>query len=112
VHEDFKKVKFESVSRFLVNQEQNLKTHVKQRAMNLLKSAEQMENKNQAEIIRKIMTIAVTKLDEIKGNVPKKVEEASFEAALDGISSGKMDYKKDIVINELISAIRSEVKKI
>ena len=46
-HEDFKKVKFESVSRFLVNQEQNLKTHIKERAMNLLQTAEQMENKNQ-----------------------------------------------------------------
>lgn len=32
-------MKFESVSRFLVNQEQNLKTHVKERAMNLLNTA-------------------------------------------------------------------------
>lgn len=58
------------------------------------------------------MNIATSKLNEIKDNVPKKVEDASFEAALDGISSGKMDYKKDVIIDELITAIRSEVKKI
>ena len=58
------------------------------------------------------MQIATQKLSDIKSNVPKNVEDASFEAALDGISTGKMDYKKDIIISELISAIRNEVKKI
>lgn len=58
------------------------------------------------------MSIATNKLESIKKNVPKNIEDASFEAALDGISTGKMDYKKDIIIQELISAIRSEVQKI
>lgn len=43
-------------------------------------------------MLKNIMKGAIEELQRIKETIPKDVEEASFEAALDGIQSGKMDY--------------------
>ena len=112
LHRDFQNIKAESINRFVANEQLNLKKHVQSRATELLANAKSMEARNRAEIIGNILKKAVDEVERLQRNIPPQVVEASFEAALDGIASGAMDYKKDIVLPMVLERIRSEVSKL
>ena len=71
-----------------------------------------METKNRQEIINSILRKAVEEVDMLQKNSPDTVVEASFEAALDGIATGLMDYKKDIVLPMILEKVKTEVSKL
>lgn len=62
-------------------------------------------------MIREILEEALNEVNSIKQNVPKDVQEASFLAALDGISKGQMDYQKDIVLDKVQKKVEAKVQK-
>lgn len=51
-------------------------------------------------------------LNDIKQKVPLDVQNASFEAALEGIEKGYADYSKDIVLEKIKNKIQEKVKSI
>lgn len=112
LHRDFQSIKAESVNRFVANEQLNLKKHVQTRAIELLANAKSMEARNRAEIVGNILKKAVDEVERLQRNIPAQVVEASFEAALDGIASGAMDYRKDIVLPMVLERIRGEVAKL
>ena len=112
LHRDFQAIKTESVNRFVANEQLNLKKHIQNRASDLLNSAKTMEKRNRQEIINGILRKAVEEVEKLQKNIPAKVVEASFEAALDGIASGLMDYKKDIVLPMILDKVKAEVSKL
>lgn len=112
LHRDFQNIKTESVNRFVANEQLNLKKHIQTRAADLLNNAKSMETRNRQEIINNILRKAVQEVESLQKNIPAKVVEASFEAALDGISSGVMDYKKDVVLPMILERVKAEVAKL
>ena len=112
LHRDFQNIKAESVNRFIANEQSNLKAHIHNRAAELLNTAKSMEAKNRQEILNNVLKRAVDEVEALQRNIPPQVIEASFESALDGIASGTMDYKKDIVLPLILERIRSEVAKL
>lgn len=112
LHRDFQNIKAESVNRFVANEQLNLKKHIQTRASELLGMAKTMETKNRQEIINGILRKVVDEVENLQKNIPAKVVAASFEAALDGIASGAMDYKKDIVLPMILERVRVEVSKL
>ena len=112
LHRDFQNIKAESVNRFVANEQLNLKKHIQHRAQELLANAKSMEARNRQEIINNILRKVVEEVENLQKNIPPKVVEASFEAALDGISTGVMDYKKDIVLPMILEKVRHEVSKL
>ena len=112
LHRDFQNIKTESINRFVANEQLNLKKHIQNRAAGLLSNAKSMEAKNRQEIINGILKKVVSEVESLQKNIPAKVLEASFEAALDGISTGVMDYKKDIVLPMILEKAKAEVSKL
>ena len=112
LHRDFQSIKAESINRFVANEQLNLKKHIQDRAAELLASAKSMEARNRQEIINRVMKKVVDEVESLQKNIPVKVLEASFEAALDGIATGIMDYKKDIVLPMILERVRVEVSKL
>lgn len=112
LHRDFQNIKAESINRFIANEQLNLKKHIQDRATELLNSAKTMEAKNRQEIISNILKKAVNEVENLQRNIPPQVIASSFDAALDGIATGTMDYKKDIVLPLILERIRGEVSKL
>lgn len=112
LHKDFQSIKAESVNRFVANEQLNLKRHIQQRANNLLNTAKGMEQRNRQEQINTILEKALAEVDNLQKNIPESVLEASFDAALEGIRTGVMDYKTDIVLPMILEKIKGEVGKI
>lgn len=112
LHRDFQNIKAESVNRFVANEQANLKAHINNRAVELLNNAKIMEAKNRQELINGILKKAVSEVEALQRDIPREVVDASFDAALDGIASGTMDYKKDIVLPLILERIRGEVSKL
>lgn len=112
LHKDFQSIKAESVNRFVANEQLNLKRHIQQRATNLLNAAKGMENRNRQEQVNAVLAKALEEVDKLQKNIPKSVIDASFDAALDGIRAGAMDYKNDVVLPMILEKIKGEVNKI
>jgi hypothetical protein len=112
IHQEFQRIKYESVNRFLANEQINLKNHLVNRANNLLKNAKNFETQNKKQILTKIYQKVFEEIENIQKDPSKKVLKASFEAALLGIETGQMTYKKDIVIEEILIKIKSEIEKL
>lgn len=105
-------MKYESVSRFLVNEEQKAKNNLRGRSEKLLKQALEFESKNEQKMVKEILQSALEELNAIKQKVPEDVYQASFESALEGIGKGFADYKKDLVLKKIQQKIEEKVKKI
>ena len=82
LHQDFSKVKQESIARFLVSQEQRVKDHLNQRAQTLLQTAAQFEKKNEQQLVNGVVQEVFKELESIKETVPYDVYKSSFESAL------------------------------
>lgn len=112
LHKDFQAIKAESVNRFVQNEQINLKKHIQSRATNLLTTAQAMEQRNRQDQVNMILEKALAEVDKLQKNIPASVIDASFQSALDGIKSGVMDYKNDVVLPLILEKIKVEVGKI
>lgn len=52
-------------------------------------------------MVSEILQSALSELKNIKNQVPEDVYKASFDAALEGVETGRADYKKDIVLQKI-----------
>lgn len=111
LHKKFKGVKEQSIETFLLNQELDLKQSIKERAVDLLKMAEEFETNNQKQVLNKIIQRVEDEIDAVQKNPSQKILDAAFEAALLGVRDGKMSYQGDAVLPHVIEKIRNEVGK-
>lgn len=112
IHQDFQAIKYESINRFVANEQINLKNHVVNRANNLLKSAKSLEALNKKQILSKIFKKVFAEIEKMQQNPPKSILKASFESALIGVETGKMQYEKDIVIETILKKIKTEISNL
>ncbi len=111
LNKKFNAVKEESIKTFLKNQELEVKQSVKERAVDLLKMAEDYETNNQKQLLGKIVHTMDTEVQNLIKSPPKQIVDAAFEAALTGIKEGKMSYKGDAALDYVLKKIRGEIQK-
>ncbi len=107
IHSSFKEVKNTIIEQFIDTQEINLKHHINDRAINLLKLAKQYEANNQKSILNQISKSVLDEIIAIQANPSKEIIDSAFKAALKGIHDGKMTYEGDIVL----PTIKQKVEK-
>lgn len=114
IHKEFVYIKKRSLSVFLENEKKNLEKHFYDRTINMLKTIENMENSNIRNKIKEVTEESLkTVLNKLNDpNTKKQIQQASFQSALDGLRTGKMTYKGDILLPMFINEIKARLEPI
>ena len=88
-------IKKRSLTNFLVNEKLNVEKHFHDRAVGLLKTIKKFEQENLVGHQRKIVTDALTAVQDALNDPTKgaEIRKASFNDALNGIRNGVMNYE-------------------
>lgn len=111
LHQDFKKVKAESINRFLAHEQMNVQKNVSDRAQSLLQAAKQSEVGNQRGLVNKVINAALADLESKLESEAQAINDAMFESALTGIKNRSMTYENDPVLPIVLKIVRAEVQK-
>lgn len=114
IHKEYHYVKKRVLTSFIENEKINLNSHYQKRALNILKTINNIENSN---IKNKISQITQTSLDKILSKVKdssqnSEIINSSFESALQGLKDGKMEYKGDMILPMFLEELKKETSKI
>ena len=113
IHEEYNKIKADSINRFLANEEVNLKNHIHERTVAILEGAKKVEDINKRNIINEIVKSAVEEFERIVKNVnDKDIQSSFFDLALTGIEKGVMTYENDYLLNHMKKFIKEKIEKI
>ena len=99
------------MTQFLISEQTALKNHLHARAENVLREAEAFESLNQEKIVSGVMTETLNSVDQAYKDNKEAIEKAMFELALEGIANGKMDYKNDPILPQVLATINATVDK-
>ena len=88
-----------------------LKNHLYERAQNILKQAEAIENMNQTRIINEVMGETFAAVDKAYNDNKEQIEKEMFNLALEGIAAGKMDYANDPILPYIVKTIQKTVDR-
>lgn len=110
LHKEFQYIKSEAVERLLVAERAQLRQALQQRAATILRSAEQMESTNLRQITGRVLEVIKQEAGKVKNEPDAEIIEDSFKMALDGIRSGKMDYRGDKVLSRIIDVAKREIE--
>lgn len=98
IHNEYRFIKKRSLVTFLTNERLNLEKHFHDRTLNMLSQITSYEEQN---LKNKLNTIAQdafkATMDRVE-NDDGTIKRQAFEAALDGIRKGKMDFSEDPVL--------------
>jgi hypothetical protein len=113
IDQEYEFVKKRSLVNFLTNSKLNAEANFHNRALSMLT---QVRNFEQANLKNKMKEIAQGSLDKVfqQVNDPSsaaKIKRSSFEAALDGIKSGQMTYKNDLILPLFESEMKERMEK-
>jgi hypothetical protein len=108
VNAEYNFVKKRALVNFLSNSRDSLEGHVHSRAAAMLNSIESFEANNLKTLLSGIGSAAIEKMQAALNDPEQKaaINEAAFQSALDGISSGTMSYKGD----PLLPIVQEEVQ--
>ena len=95
----------------MINEQINLKSHLNNRAVSVLKAAEGFEDHNSKKIIEKLVEEARLSLDKVFENNKAKIENDMFKLALKGLEEGKMDYSKDPFLGLIAENINTTIQR-
>ena len=109
INDEFNFIKKRALVNFLVNSRKDLEQHFHGRAHNMLKAIEVFEGNNLKNLLSSISTAAIQKVDAALEDKAQREEilKASFESALIGIRTGKMEYVNDPILPILITEINA-----
>ena len=113
LNNEFQDVKAEAVNIFLANEYLNLRKHVSERTINILKQVKVFENANQQRLYQGLIDEASKEIDKkLEGKDKEKIQKEMLVSAIDGLSKGYMDYAIDPVLPIVKQSIRNSVEKI
>lgn len=114
IHKEYHFVKKRILSQYLENERIALTQHYNNRTINLLNNIKALENNNVKQEINSIAEQSLASVLETVNNSSKNQDilKASFESALEGLKSGKMEYKNDKVIPLFIEELAARTKQI
>lgn len=114
IHQEYNFVKKRLLSTYLENERLALNGHLKERALNILKVANTMENSNVKSAISKAAEESLNSVIEQVKNPSKNKEilKSSFESALIGLKTGYMDYQGDKVVPLYVKELSDRTSKL
>jgi hypothetical protein len=108
IHNEYQYIKKRSLLNYLVNSRMNVEKHFHNRTITMLNNITKFEESNLHEFKGIAIECFQETVKEIHSN--KNTKRSAFEAALDGIRSGEMNYQNDIVLPNLIDKIKAKTQ--
>ena len=112
LHKEFRAIKREAIQKLLHSEESFLKAHVRQRALNLLEGAQQMETSNRKKITGEVLGSIKARVKQMREQPSQEIKDDAFARALDGIRNGQIDYGKDSVLRTVLDITQTEIQKV
>lgn len=110
IHNEYRFVKKRSLVNFLTNQRLNLEKHFHDRTVSMLNQIKSFENQNLKNKLKSVTQEAFdATLAKVESDPEGEIYEQSFQAALDGIRKGQMDYAEDPVLPIMREELASRV---
>ena len=110
LHKEFQFIKSEAVEKLLAAERSQLKQELQSRASSILSSAQKMESSNLRLITGRVLEVIKAEAARVKANPGQEVVTDSFQAALNGIRNGKMDYSGDLVLGKILAVAKKEIE--
>ncbi len=100
INQEYDFVKKRALTNYLTNSRNDLERHFHSRAHNMLTAIERYEGNNLKALMNSIVSNAVAKVNSALDDPTHrdKILQASFESALIGIRTGKMEYVNDPIL--------------
>ena len=113
INNEYDFVKKRALVNFLSNSRNDLERHFHGRAQNMLTSIERFESNNLKTLMNSISSSAIAKVNEALANPAQRerILQASFESALIGIRTGKMEYVNDPILPILTEEINKRTSE-
>lgn len=107
INDEYEFVKKRALVNYLSNSRNELERHFYNRTTNMLNSVERYEGNNLKQMLNSIVTNAASKVNEALEDPQQRerILQASFESALIGIRTGKMEYVNDPILPILTEEI-------
>lgn len=107
INKEYDFVKKRALVNYLSNSRNDLERHFHSRASNMLNSIERFEGNNLRGLMNSISSTSMKKVNDALDNPEERARilEQSFESALIGIRSGKMEYVNDPILPILTDEI-------
>lgn len=107
INDEYEFVKKRALVNFLSNSRNELERHFHSRTTNMLNSIERFEGNNLKQMLNSIVSNAVSKVNQALEDPQQRerILQASFESALIGIRTGKMEYVNDPILPILTEEI-------
>jgi len=114
IHKEYSFIKKRLLSTYLENERLSLNGHLNERALNLLKVANTMENSNVKSAINKAAEESLNSVIEQVKNPSKNKEilQSSFESALVGLKSGVMNFDGDKVVPLYVKELNERTSRL
>lgn len=110
---EYEFVKKRSLANFLTNSKLSAEASFHHRTVSMLNSIQNFENQN---LKTEMRAVVQGSLDKVMGYVndpahSAEIQRASFESALDGIRSGEMTYKQDVILPMLEAEMTERLQR-
>lgn len=113
LNSEFQDVKSEAINIFLANEYLNMRKHISDRTVNVLKQVKSFEEKNRQKLYTGLIEDAVKEIDKrLAGKERENIEREMLVSAIDGLSKGYMDYAIDPILPIVKESIKKSVKKV
>uniref|UniRef100_A0A7S3P0L1 Uncharacterized protein n=1 Tax=Euplotes crassus TaxID=5936 RepID=A0A7S3P0L1_EUPCR len=110
IHNEYKFVKKRSMVNFMTNERLNLEKHFHERTVNMLHQIQGFEQQNMKNKLKSVTQEAFdATLAKIESDEEDVIYNQCFDAALDGIRKGRMDFKMDPVLPIMTEELSSRV---
>jgi hypothetical protein len=108
IHKEFVYIKKRLLSNYLQNERATLCKHFYDRTINMLSTIENLENSNIKNQIKEItdesLAVVLNLVNDPLRN--EEILESSFTSALDGLSTGKMEYRNDKILPMFLDELK------
>ncbi|CAI2371146.1 unnamed protein product [Moneuplotes crassus] len=110
IHNEYRFVKKRSMVNFMTNERLNLEKHFHERTVSMLNQIQGFEQQNMKNKLKSVTQEAFdATLRKVESDPDDEIYNQSFEAALDGIRKGRMDFKTDPVLPIMTEELSSRV---
>lgn len=113
IDKEYEFVKKRALVNFLTNSKLNAEASFHTRTLSMLNSIQNFEQNNLKQEMRNVVQGSLDKVFEFVEDPSNssEIKRASFESALDGIRSGEMTYKGDIILPMIETEVKDRLQR-
>ena len=97
---------------YFAYQKQQLNQHFYNRALNIMKQTQQVENKNIQACLEKIVLATINEAEKslTNANVRAKYHESAFLSAVQGLREGNMSFEGDQLLPDIVDNLKTKLE--